>query len=325
MRVWQCTGLNVTGVGGVEKHIAEVSAGLRRLKHEVHIGPELPENWIFSESQERLIVHTHGDFWPNPIKFRKHRKALCWIHVCHGTSLGRVVACREFLSISGWRGSITDFLPTRFADAAIAVGQNALEEARRYFKLKLPAAVIRNGADPTVFAPLKQIHLKPNLIYVGRSSDRVKNVPAMLEACAAVYAVQPSLQLQSAPGIDYDHEIYPFVKNLGPLGAPALAEALAKCRTLLLCSLYEGDPIVLHEAQAMGLPVVVSDIPQIRSTLKNYTNALFVNPRNVDSIAFGIKSALFGLAPSPLPIIRDWTQVAREFTAFYETVFKASK
>ena len=194
-----------------------------------------------------------------------------------------------------------------------------------YFKMHLPAAVIRNGADPNVFAPLKQISVSPRLIYVGRSGDRVKNVPAMLNACSAVHAVQPALQLQAAPGIDYDHEVHPFVKNLGPLNSSELAEALTKCRALLLCSLYEGDPIVLHEAQAMGLPVVVSDIPQIRSTLKGYPNAIFVNPRNVDSIAFGIKSAIFGLLPPPIPIIRDWTQVAREFATFYETLNVKSK
>ncbi len=325
MRVWQCTGLNVAGVGGVEKHIVEVSAALRRLKHEVHIGPELPEDWTSREGPERIVVHTHGDFWPNPLRFRKIRKSLCWIHVLHGTSLGRVVACREFLSISGWRGSVTDFFPTRFADAAIAVGQSALQEARSYFKMHLPSTVIQNGADPGIFAPLKQINLTPRLIYVGRSGDRVKNVPAMLAACAAVHAVQPALELQSAPGIDYDPALYPFVKNLGPLKAPELAEALTKCRALLLCSLYEGDPIVLHEAQAMGLPVVVSDIPQIRSTLKGYPNAIYVNPRNIDSIAFGIKSAIFGLIPAPISTVRDWTQVAREFSAFYDVVTAASK
>lgn len=326
MRIWQCTSLDVSRVGGVERHIAEVSAGLRRLGHEVHVGPEAPEAWFSTgELIEPVIVHTHGGFWPNPLRFQKFRKQLKWIHVCHGTSFGRVVACREFLSVSGWRGSVSDFLPTHFADAAVAVGQRALDEARSFFRMNLPATVIANGADPVVFAPLRQIALAPRLIYVGRDGDRVKNVPMMLHALDAVRPLVPGLTLVCAPGIDYDFQVHPFVKNLGALVGAELAQAMAQCRALLLCSLYEGDPLVLHEAMSMGLPVIVSDIPQLRSTLANYPNATYVNPRNADSISFGIKTAIFGLLPAPSLRTRDWLQVAREFADFYPTVTKRKK
>lgn len=316
MKVWQCTRLNVSGVGGVEKHIFEVSRALKRLGHEVHIGSETPDGW---QGANDAIVHTHGDSWPNPTKL----KGFKWVHVCHGTSIGRVIACREFLSFSGWRGSVRDFYPTHFAHAAVAVGSRALAEARLYFRMKLPSAVIPNGADTSIFKPLQQVSLAPRLIFVGRADDRVKNVPAILDAAKSVFFSQPGLELWAAPGIDCHPGDYPFVKNLGALSSSALADKLSQVRALILCSFYEGDPIVLREAQAMGLPVIVSRIKQIRSNLGNYENAIYVNPRNTESISFGIKTALFNAAPAPKPQPRDWNQVAAEFDAFYKTLISA--
>ncbi|MBI3544958.1 MAG: glycosyltransferase family 4 protein, partial [Deltaproteobacteria bacterium] len=292
MRIWQCTGLSINGVGGVERHVAEVSAGLKRLGHSVHVGRALPDGWLAqATTADPIVLHTHGDAWPNPrLLVSRTRRQLLWVHVCHGTSAGRVIACREFTSISGWRGSVSDFFPTRFADAAVAVGQRALDEARTYFLMKLPAAVIPNGADPSIFAPIKQVEATPRLIFVGRGDDRVKNVAALLAACAQTRSDVPELQLWCAPGIDYDYTVQPFVKNLGALNSKELARAMEQSRALVLCSLYEGDPIVLHEAQGLGIPVVVSDIPQIRASLRGYANAIYVNPRNVDSIAFGLRN-----------------------------------
>lgn len=317
MKVWQYTAFDASRVGGVERHIHEVSAALERVGHTVHIGLTLPREWSASKN---VIVHTHGDLWPNPTKLR----GKTWIHVCHGTSIGRLVACREFLSISGWKGSARDFIPTRFADAAIAVGPHALLEARRYFRMRLPATVISNGANADIFAPLRQLSSASHLIYAGRGGDRVKNIDNLLEACRHIAKEVDSLELRAAPGFDHDPRHHSFVRNLGPLYGKALASAMAECRALVLCSYYEGDPLVLHEAQAMGLPVIVSDIPQLRRALSGYANAIFVNPRSIDSIASGIRNAVTGPMPVLTPRLRTWDQVAREFVEFYEQIIHLS-
>jgi glycosyltransferase involved in cell wall biosynthesis len=321
MRVWQYTGLDIEEVGGVEKHVSEISANLRELGHPTHIGTEIPGSWL-ADSEKQMVLHTQGDLWVTPGLLSLVRKArhLRWIHVCHGTSVGRVIACREFTSLSGFKGSLRDFLPTQFAHAAVAVGAHALTEARRYFRMRIPATVIPNGVRKEDFSPLQSIESKPRLAFVGRATDRVKNIPALLEACAKVQARHSELEVWAAPGIDTSHA---FVKDQGPLNGANLGAMLAKCRALALCSFYEGDPIVLREAQALGLPVLVSDLPQIRANLENYPNVVWVNPRDATSLEKGVEQVLFSTPrPSPTPRLRTWSQAAKEFETFYEEVFK---
>lgn len=313
MRIWQCTRLNPKGVGGVEKHISEVSASLTRMGHTVHIGPTLPEDW---QDGSPIIAHTHGDSWPSPFKLRSST----WIHVCHGTSVGRVLACREYFSFSGWRGSFRDFYPTHIASATIAVGQSALDEARRYFRMNLRSVVIPNGANPTFFKPLQSVEPSPRIIFVGRSDDRVKNIPALLDACSSIAETISSFELWAAPGIAPEKATRLNIRNLGTLDSAELASALSQCRALVLCSFYEGDPIVLREAKALGLPVIVSNIPQIRNTLGNYPNVTFVDPRSKNSIQDGIEKSITGQAPSPSPQLRSWDEVAFEFDSFYKSI-----
>jgi glycosyltransferase involved in cell wall biosynthesis len=309
MRIWQYTALEVAGVGGVETHIAEASAALKRLGHESHIGvapPPFPPD----------IVHTHGDTWITPLAARniRARGAATWIQVCHGTSIGRVLACREYFSLSGWRGVLRDFLPLRFADAAVAVSAAALDEAQTYFRASIPARVIPNGADLSVFKPLEHVAAEPRLVYVGRAGDRVKNIDRLLDACARVRAQVPGFELWAAPGLGSSQA---YVRDLGEQRGVALRDALSKCRALTLVSLYEGDPIVVHEAKAMGLPVLAADIPQLRDALSDYPNTIYVNPRSVDSISFGIKTVVLGAPPVPAPRPRSWDAVARDLVLFY--------
>jgi hypothetical protein len=67
----------------------------------------------------------------------------------------------------------------------------------------------------------------------------------------------------------------------------------------------------------MGLPVLAADIPQLRDALSDYPNAVFANPRSVDSIAFAIKTVVLGETPVPAPRPRGWDAVARDLALFY--------
>lgn len=227
--------------------------------------------------------------------------------------------CHEYFSLSGWKGSFRDFLPSQLADASIAVSKQALSEARRYFRLRLPATVIPNAVEAEYFSPVTKITDTPRLIFIGRGTDRVKNVGRLLEACQKIHLTHQNLEVWFAPGLGlHDLKKYPFVKNLGPLTGQSLSDKLRESRALILCSLYEGDGIVLREAQAMGIPVIASNLPAIRDNVAGYENSILIDPYSVESISAGIEKMLFSKNISqPKPRIRDWSQAAKEFETFY--------
>lgn len=319
--VWHYTRLNVTSVGGVEQHIRGLTAALMAMGHHVHHGLSGMIPLHPAGADTRVIVHSHGDSWPTP-KFLFSLRAISsrarWIHVCHGNALERVVACREYASFSGWKGVLRDVSLLKLSDAAVAVSAHALDETRRYYFYRGPAQVIANGADTSIFKSLERVEPAPRLIFMGRLEDRVKNARVLLNACLQVHSHHPDFELLLAPGIETTH---PYVRNLGKLDPASLAAQLTRSRALVLCSLYEGDPLVLREAMAMGLPVVASDIAAVRETLGSYPNATLFNPRDAASLVAAIERALYGPVPSSTPAPRSWDAVAREYVEFYESLF----
>ena len=323
MRVWQFTSLDPTGLGGVEKHIFSVSAELRQMGHQVHIGTQAP-SWISSGS-DATIIHTHGDTWPSLdlLRLTKRSKHIKWIHVSHGTSIGRLLACAEYFSFSGWRGTARDLIPVRLANAAITVSTQVHDELRRFFRVNYPLKVIPGGVDPTAFKALEKLTSFPRLAFVGRSDDRVKNVDKLVQACVTVHERHSDFELWAFPGFEKKTS---FVKNRGPVNGPQLAHALSECRALALVSLYEGDGLVIREAQALGLPVIASRTRAIEQNLEGYANVAFVNPQSISQIATAVEKIIYTpTIPPPTPRLRSWQQVAREFEAFYRQLTSASK
>lgn len=322
--VWHYTRLNPASVGGVEQHIRGLRAALAAIGHHVHVGLSgiAPLHPAGNAKDAHIIVHTHGDSWPNPKFLLSLRRALSsrvrWVHVCHGNALERVVACREYASISGWKGVLRDVSLLKLCDAAVAVSAHALEKTRGYYFFRGPSRVITNGADTSVFRPLERVESVPRLIFLGRLEDRVKNARVLLQACLRIHARHPDFELLLAPGIETAH---PYVRNLGKLDPASLATQLTRSRALVLCSLYEGDPLVLREAMAMGLPVAASDITAVRETLGSYPNATLFNPRDAAALAAAIERVLYGPVPSSTPAPRSWDTVAREYIEFYESLF----
>ncbi|MEW6056402.1 MAG: glycosyltransferase family 4 protein [Bdellovibrionota bacterium] len=323
MRIWQYCSLSMNGLGGVEKHVESVSQALRGLGCEIAIGTTLPESW-FNDASKPVIVHTHGDLVPAArVAFKvRHRPWMRWIQVCHGTTVGRVLACREIPKLSATRGTLRDFLGTAYSHGLIAVSQTALNEAKRFFFFRGNSTIIPNAADVKVFAPLPEVTKEPHLVFVGRSEDGVKNTRALLEACEEISKTNERLRLFAAPGIHAKGPQKKFVVNLGPQTNVQLAALFKNCRALVLCSFYEGDPLVLHEAKASGLPVAASALPQLRESLVNYENAFFFDPRNqVEMRQVLSKIVDPGLELRPAPQPRSWETVASRFLDFYQGLY----
>ena len=322
LHIWHYTTVDINGVGGVEKHIAGTSHELKKLGCTLHVGSNFPEGLASKNDEQKFIIHTHGDQWPT-FEFLRILKSIKskakWVHVCHGNTFERMRACKEYLSPSDWKGYARDGSLLYLSDRIIAVSNHAADETKKYYGLSKKISVIHNGANAEIFKPIEKIARDPFLLFLGRATDHVKNIDGIIKASAQLHHRHGNLQLWIAPGFESSHS---FVKNLGKLDSSALAAAMRDCRAIALCSFYEGDPLVIREAMASGLPVIASDIPGTREALGDYENKFFVDPNSVDSIEVGIEKALYGSEFSVNPKIRGWNTVASELNAYYQTLFR---
>jgi len=221
-----------------------------------------------------------------------------------------------------WRGTCRDFLPTLFAHSIVAVSKRAINEARLYFRARQSFAVIPNGADPEIYSPIKRLETSPRVAFVGRAHDRVKNFSTLLEGSRLYFRQNPSFELWCFSEELENMKDDPFLRAKGHLAPSELAQTLRQCRALVLSSLYEGDPLVVREAQSMGLPLILSNIPQLREMAAGYPNSWFFEPSDPSSISSAL-SSFFSTDRTiePVPSCRSWNDVAKEYAAFYSRSF----
>ena len=114
--------------------------------------------------------------------------------------------------------------------------------------------VIPNPYDPKITpAPVSRDH--EHLLLLGRK-DRVKGHHMAIEIAAELIKTRSSLKL-SMTGIE--KSTLPYVTALGWIGEEEKIQLLRTASVLLLPSLYEGQPMVVLEAMACGLPIIASE------------------------------------------------------------------
>jgi glycosyltransferase involved in cell wall biosynthesis len=138
------------------------------------------------------------------------------------------------------------------------------------------------------------------LTFVGRL-DRQKDPMLLLDALSLARAVDPNLHLiligdgvlrsqiedRLAASADARH-----VRLLGALPSRRIAELLRASDLLVLSSAYEGMPIAVLEALATGLPVVSTDVGEIRRVVKEGINGVISGARTPAAVADAIASAM---------------------------------
>lgn len=68
-------------------------------------------------------------------------------------------------------------------------------------------------------------------------------------------------------------------------------ELLRQCQLFVLTSDYEGQPMVLLEAMAVGLPVAATDIPATRYVLDNGNLGLLAKDNSISGIESMLEKA----------------------------------
>lgn len=157
---------------------------------------------------------------------------------------------------------------------------------------RTPAVFMPNGVALEDYPTWRGPRQDARLLFVGRL-EAVKSVDVLLKALAVAHAqgsdaaldivgagrLGPELRrLTSRLGLDEK------VSFLGACSHEQVAQRMAEAAALVLPSSYEGFPIVLLEAWAVGLPVIVTSVGAVPHVCLDGEDAMVVAPQ--DPLAF---------------------------------------
>jgi len=160
--------------------------------------------------------------------------------------------------------------------------------------------IIPSFADQTFFdAPLNENLNNQNIIFVGRLSQE-KNLTDILEAFTIVKQIYPKLCLTIVgDGAERarlerkarEFSIHDQIDFIGE--TDDVSHYIKNAQCLVLTSHYEGFPLVIVEAMAMGVPVVAYDCPSgPKDTINDGENGYLVPHYDVKRLAKALCKAM---------------------------------
>lgn len=178
-------------------------------------------------------------------------------------------------------------------------------------------SIIPCGVNMELFAPMPQDEARKRLglptdtkiiLYVGRDHP-VKRLDLIEEAVRLLRARRSDIELVKAIGVD--HEQVPVYVNAADV--------------LVLASESEGSPVVIKEAMACNLPIVSTDVGDVREVISG-TDGCYVCDRTAQSIADHLGRALdFGCRTTGREDIRhlSTSAIAERLLELYNVIAKS--
>lgn len=303
------------GMGGVEVHARNLGMELEKLGHSVtyssHPRDLLSDGWD--------VVHTHGSA---PASRQASTHAIR-VHTLHGSTLERMAACGEWSWPGGYLAAFREWQGVQSADVVISIH----EQVPLYKRAEQAGKVVgicRNGFDTADLAGAAHAlgqNLRDKLsalghywVFVGRGQDRVKGV-GRLKSCLPYLG---DFHLVAAPGDGFEQ--CPDVLQTGPLSAAQVRELMRGASGLVLCSYYEGYPLVVLEALSLGLPVVTTRVGGLKTLPSSLQGLLFAQSGEPKDLAIAIQEAAkLNLnaretrAQENRKLLMSWAQVAQTY------------
>jgi teichuronic acid biosynthesis glycosyltransferase TuaC len=221
------------------------------------------------------VVHAHYSYnaWPAILQRR-----VPVIVSFMGNDLFGVLNGRGGQKLVGYFNIFTSTLLINFVDAVI-VKSNRMKElinASHVF-------VVPNGVDFRSFEARKRrpasdeaaVTVTKKILFLGDPENPRKNFPLALKA------------------VELLRKDYPKAELTVPFGLPPqrVSDVMNTADVLLFTSLQEGSPNVIKEAMACNLPIVATDVGDVREVISN-TEGCYVTSFETEDVADKLKKAL---------------------------------
>lgn len=248
----------------------------------------------FIKHKQIDLVHAHGTRAASNLLFPTLFSKAKLIYTIHGWSFND--------SQSGWvrfiRKQAERFI-TKFSALNVCVSESNLETGKKAIP-NFKATVVNNGISFEKFDPaidnskiVNELKRKESDIWIGLIAriTKQKDPIALLEAFTIAQATNPSLRLLIVGQGDLENAVKEKIANLNlqdkvklwPFRAD-VPEILKTIDIYCLPSLWEGLPIGLIEAMAMGKAVIATDVDGTREIVTAETG-LLVQKENAEQLA----------------------------------------
>jgi glycosyltransferase involved in cell wall biosynthesis len=263
-------------------------------------------------------LHNYRLLCPNALFFREGRicedcldKRLPWpgvVHACyrgsHSSSMAVAAMLTTHRTFNTW---------TRAVDAYIALTEFARE---KFVEGGLPAhkvVVKPNFVDPD---PGMGEGKGGYVLFVGRLSPE-KGVGTLLRSWERLRMKIPLKIVGDGPLAPMVAEVAkqcPEVEWLGQQSQARVSKLMKHAQALIFPSVwYEGFPMVIAEAYAVGLPVIASDLGSMRSLIDHGRTGLLFRPNDAEDLAAQVQWA----STRPAELNRMRSEARTEFEVNY--------
>ena len=223
------------------------------------------------------------------------------------------------------------WLPAKRSAAITVISESTKKELLRHLgRGSWPITVIPNFVSPDFEFSQKPFNCAcPVILQIGTKSNKnIERVAAALEGISCKLMIIGKLTLSQIAVLEKNQIDY---ENHFGISREAVIDHYHSCDIVMFASLYEGFGLPILEGQAVGRPVITSNLysmPEVGGS-----GAYYVNPYETSSIRAALEEIVTSeglrekLVADGFQNVRNYTvsAIAERYAALYRQVYESSK